>query len=199
MARKTFFYGRVSSKEQHVDRQVEAFKKLGAEDRDIFIDKQSGKNLEREKYQALRNTLLRPGDTLVIKELDRLSRNKADIKDELKYYQDNNIRVKILDIPTTLVDFPENQQWVQDMITNILIEVLSSIAQEERLKIRRRQREGIDAALRKGVQFGRRPVEKPENWDEVISIWKKGEITAVKAMELTDMKKTTFYKMLKEN
>lgn len=198
MASKTFYYGRVSSKGQHEDRQIEAFKKLGADDRDIIIDKESGKDFNRSGYLALRNSMLRSGDTLVIKELDRLSRNKADIKKELEYFKASGIRLKIIDIPTTMIDFPEGQEWVLDMVNNILIEVLGSIAEEERNKIKKRQREGISAALDKGVEFGRPKAEIPENWNEVISQWKNGDITAVKAMKLTGTKKTTFYKLLKQ-
>ena len=95
MQGKTFYYARVSSKEQNLARQLEAFHKLGADDRDIVTDKESGKDLSRPGYQALKTTILRPGDTLVIKSLDRLSRNKADIRNELLFYQDNNIRHRL--------------------------------------------------------------------------------------------------------
>jgi len=101
----------------------------------IIVDKCSGKDTEREGYQYLKKQILRSGDTLVIKELDRLSRSKSDIKQELEYFKFNGIHVKILDIPTTLTDFPPEQIWVMDMINAILIEVLGSIAENERLKI----------------------------------------------------------------
>lgn len=198
MSNKTFYYARVSTKEQHLDRQIKAFKDMGADDRDIILDKQSGKNLDRTGYNALRNTMLRNGDTLVIHSLDRLSRNKADIKNEIEYFKNNNIRLKVLDLPTTLVDFPDGQQWVQDMINNILIEVLSSIAQNEREKIKTRQAEGIATAKEKGVAFGRPKAEKPENWDNVIGEYKQGLMTATKAMELLGLKRTTFYKLLNQ-
>ena len=198
MNNKTFYYARVSTKEQHLDRQIKAFKDMGADDRDIILDKQSGKNLDRTGYNALRNTMLRNGDTLVIHSLDRLSRNKADIKNEIEYFKNNNIRLKVLDLPTTLVDFPGGQQWVQDMINNILIEVLSSIAQNEREKIRTRQAEGIATAKEKGIAFGRPKATKPENWDSVIGEYKQGLMTATKAMELLGLKRTTFYKLLNQ-
>lgn len=198
MSNKTFYYARVSTKEQHLDRQIKAFKDMGADDRDIILDKQSGKNLDRTGYNALRNTMLRNGDTLVIHSLDRLSRNKVDIKNEIEYFKNNNIRLKVLDLPTTLVDFPDGQQWVQDMINNILIEVLSSIAQNEREKIKTRQAEGIATAKDKGVAFGRPKATKPENWDSVIGEYKQGLMTATKAMELLGLKRTTFYKLLNQ-
>ena len=181
---KTYYYARVSSKGQNLDRQIEKFKKLGADDRDIITEKKSGKNIEdREAYKAMRNQLLRNGDTLVIASLDRLGRNKSNIKEELEFFKSNNIRVKVLDIPTTMIDFPQGQEWVLDMVNNILIEVLGSIAEQERETIKKRQAEGIAAAKRKGtVKFGRPKATKPNNWDEVIIQWKNKEITAVKAM-----------------
>ena len=107
MNARTYYYARVSTREQNLDRQIEAFKKLGADDRDIITDKESGKNLERTGYQALKLNILRPGDTLVVKSLDRLSRNKMDIRNELQYFKENGIRLKIIDLPTTMMDLPE--------------------------------------------------------------------------------------------
>ena len=200
MASKNFYYARVSSKGQNLDRQIERFKELGADDRDIITEKKSGKNVEdRQAYLALRDQILRAGDSLTVVSLDRLGRNKQQIKEELEHFKANDIRIKVLDIPTTLIDFPEGQEWVMDMVNNILIEVLGSIAQQERETIRKRQAEGIAIAKKKGsVQFGRPKTQKPENWDDVISQWRAGQITAVKAMELTGLSKTTFYKLVKE-
>lgn len=147
-------------------------------------------------YQALKNGMLREGDTLVVKSLDRLSRNKSDIKRELEYFKENNIRLKIIDIPTTMMDLPEGQEWVFDMVNNILIEVLGTIAQQERETIKTRQSEGIAVAKAKGVKFGRPQAAYPDNWLPVIKRWKSGEITATKAMELTQTKRTTFYKLV---
>lgn len=194
MKNKTFYYARVSSKEQNLSRQIEAFKKLGADEREIICDKESGKSLERPGYQALKNTILRNGDTLIIKSLDRLSRNKADIKKELQYYKDNNIRLKIIDLPTTMTELPEGQEWVFDMVNNILIEVLGAIAEQERETIRKRQREGIDAAKAKGKHLGRPKFVKPDNWNEVLLRWRKKEITARQAQKELGVSKSTFYK-----
>lgn len=195
MEQRTYYYARVSSKEQNLDRQFAAFAALGAQERDIITDKESGKDLDRAGYTALKNALLRRGDTLVIKSLDRLSRNKADIKTELQYFRKNGIRLKVLDLPTTLIEYPAGQEWVLDMVNNILIEVLSSIAQQERETIRQRQAEGIAAAKAKGKRFGRPKAQKPDNWNEVIARWKAGEITAVEAMRQTGVKRSTFYKL----
>jgi DNA invertase Pin-like site-specific DNA recombinase len=198
MSSKIFYYARVSSKTQNEDRQIQAFKSMGADDRDIIIDKESGKDLIRPGYMALKTTMLREGDTLIITELDRLSRKKSDIKKELEYFKENNIRLKILNMPTTMVDFPEDQSWVQDMVNNILIEVLGSIAEDERNRIRKRQEEGIAAAKAMGVKLGRPTVQLPSNWEATIRRWKNGDIKAVEAMKLTGIKKNTFYKLVKE-
>ena len=164
MENRVYGYARVSSKEQNEDRQLNALLEFGVSRENIITDKVSGKDISREGYMYLKNSLLRDGDTLVIKELDRLSRNKSDIKKELEYFKEHNIRVKILDIPTTLADFPDGQQWVLDMINNILIEVLGSIAEAERIKIKQRQREGIDSARKRGiVKFGRPKANIPDN------------------------------------
>ena len=146
-------YMRVSTKSQNLNRQEDALLEFGVEKDNIFADKESGKNFDREKYQEMKSILKR-NDVLVIKELDRLGRNKEMIKEELEYFKDNGIRVKILNIPTTLIDFPEGQEWVIDIVNNILLEVMSSIAEEERKKIKERQAEGIAAAKAGGVKFG---------------------------------------------
>lgn len=196
MKSKTFYYARVSTKDQNLDRQLAVFHNMGADDRDIIVDKESGKDFNRAGYQALKDGMLRDGDTLVVKSLDRLSRNKSDIKKELEYFKANNIRLKIIDIPTTMMELPEGQEWVFDMVNNILIEVLGTIAQQERETIKSRQAEGIAVAKAKGVKFGRPQAAYPDNWLPVIKRWQSGEITATKAMELTQTKRTTFYKLV---
>lgn len=195
MDSRTYYYARVSSKEQNLDRQIAAFNTLGAQEREIITDKESGKNLERAGYQALKNAMLRKGDTLVVKSLDRLSRNKRDIKNELQYFKDNGIRLKVIDLPTTMMELPAGQEWVFDMVNNILIEVLGTIAEQERETIRKRQAEGIEAARQKGKKLGRPSLIIPANWKEVYASWKGGEITAKEAMERTSTKRSSFYKL----
>ena len=194
MNSKTYYYARVSTTEQNLDRQLDIFHSLGAEDRDIITDKQSGKDLDRPGYTALKTTILRPGDTLIIKSLDRLSRSKLDIKNKLQYFKDNNIRIKVIDFPTTMLDLPEEQSWVIDMVNNILIEVLSSIAEQEYHTIHKRQSEGIAAAKAKGKHLGRPKLIKPENWDFVISEYRLSRITAKEAMTRLNLKRSSFYK-----
>ena len=132
--KKIYGYARVSTREQNLDRQIKALLERGVDERDIVTDKASGKSLEREGYQMLKSRMLRDGDVLVIKSLDRLSRNKTHIKQELEYFKNHHIRVMVIDLPTTLIELPEGQEWIFEMINNILIEVLASIAEQEKGK-----------------------------------------------------------------
>ena len=193
---KIFGYARVSTKEQHLDRQIKALLDYGIDERDIVTDKASGADLDRSGYQVLKNSMLRDGDTLVIKSLDRLSRNKEHITQELRYFKEHHIQVRVIDLPTTMIQLPTGQEWVFEMINNILIEVLSSIAEQERLTIRQRQAEGIAAAKAKGKHLGRPKIEFPVNWDTVYKRWESGEITAVAAMQELGVKKSTYYKLV---
>ena len=188
-------YARVSTQNQHEDRQLAAMREYGVATSRIIVEKQSGKDFDRPGYQNLLRQL-RAGDTLVIKSLDRLSRNKLDIKTELEYFKSEGIHLKVLDLPTTLIDLPDEQSWIFDMINNILIEVLSSIAEQERLTIHQRQREGIEAAKLKGKHLGRKPTLYPQNWNELYTLWLKGDITAKEFMRRTGLKKSTFYRMI---
>ena len=138
-----YFYARVSSRDQSLGRQIQEFKKMGYIEECLYCDKASGKDFDRPEYIKLK-AVLRDGDELVVKELDRLGRDKEMIKSELRELKGMGVIVRILDIPTTLIDFGE-QDWIGDMVTNILLEVLSSVAEQERKKIKARQREGIDA------------------------------------------------------
>ena len=183
-------------KEQNLDRQIAAFVAMGAEEREIITDKESGKSLDRSGYQAPKNVILRKGDTLAVKSLDRLCRNKTDIRNELQFFKDQGIRLKVIDLPTTMMDLPEGQSWVFEMVNNILIEVMGTIAEQKRLTIKQRQAEGIAAAKAKGKRFGRPAIITPENWREVYASWKGGEITAKTALGLTHLKRTSFYKLV---
>ena len=191
-------YARVSSTEQNLDRQILALKEF-VSDENIVVDKASGKSTEREGYQALKGIFgLREGDTLYVTSLDRLSRNKEDIKRELQWFKEKKVRLKILDLPTSLEEVPQGQQWILEMIQNVLIEVLSSIAEQERLTIRKRQREGIDAAKKAGKHLGRPVLSVPDNFAEVYLQWKRRDITARKAMEILGMKSSSFYRKVRE-
>ena len=126
-----------------------------------------------------------------------IAENKKDIANELKYFKDNNIRLKVLDLPTTMTDVPQGQEWVIEMVNNILIEVLGTIAEQERATIHKRQAEGIESAKKAGKHLGRPVTIKPENWEEVIKLWEKGSIAAKEVMNRTGVKKSTFYKLCK--
>ncbi len=195
MDNRIYGYARVSSREQNEDRQIEALKNFGVSTENIIVDKCSGKDTEREGYQYLKRQILRSGDTIVIKELDRLSRNKNDIKHELEYFKEAGVRVKILDIPTTLTDFPPDQMWVMDMINAILIEVLGSIAENERNKIRTRQREGIEAAQKKKMKFGRPRMELPENFETVSAKVRAKEITVSQTVKILNISRSSYYRL----
>ena len=190
-------YARVSSTEQNLDRQLLALGEyVPAEN--IVVDKASGKDLDRPGYQALKGLFgLRAGDTLYVMSLNRLSRRKEDIKGELQWFRDHEIRLKVLDLPTTLIDVPEGQAWIMEMVTNILIEVLASIAEQERITIKKRQRQGIDAAKKKGRHLGRPRIEISAAMLEVVEQWQQGQITAKEAMQRTGLKRSTFYLIVK--
>ena len=198
MEKRIFGYARVSSKEQNLYRQVLALKKYVEQDK-ILVDKASGKDLNREAYQALYGSLgLRAWDVLDITSLDRLSRNKEEIKQELQWFKSHKISLKILDLQTSLIEVPEGQEWIQEMVQNILIEVLASVAQQERITIHQRQREGIEAARKKGKQCGRPEVKTPDGFEEIYWKWNRGEITAKRAMQKLGLKRSTFYRMVKK-
>ncbi len=195
---KIYGYARVSTQEQNLDRQLIELKKYVPEN-DILVDKASGKDTDRPSYQALKGALgLRSGDVLYITSLDRLSRNKNDIKKELEWFKEHGIRLMILDLPTSMIEVPEGQSWILDMITNILVEVLSSIAEQERLTIRRRQREGIDAARAKGKHLGRPYIEMPEEFPEIYEEWKAGKIIAKRAINILGISSSSFYRLVKK-
>ena len=203
-------YARVSTSEQNLDRQLQALSQYVEPDM-IVTDKASGKSLSRPGYQSLKVGIgkLVEGDTLYIKSLDRLSRNKEDLKKELQYFKDKGIKVKILDMPTTMTDLPAEQAWIGDMITNIMIEVLSSIAQNERETTRQRQLEGLAAmptdnttgkkiSRRTGKPIGRPPITYPKKWESVYKDWQEKKITARQAMRLLNLKTNSFYKLVSQ-
>jgi len=197
MCKKIFGYARVSSKEQNLDRQVSELLKHVPDQEDIFTEKASGKDTDRPEYQRLKQ-IVRKDDTIIIKELDRLSRRKKDIVAELKYFKDKGVKVVILDIPTTkmlLSDELKSSEWVIEMINNILIEVLATIAEQERKKIRARQKEGIRLAKEKGKHLGRpKKVDiKDADTQEIIKQVLDGKLTVVKASEMLGISRPYFY------
>lgn len=196
----TFGYIRVSAKDQNENRQIDSLKKYVPEERHLYVDKASGKSFERPQYQALKTTL-RSGDTLYIHSLDRLGRNKVEIKKELEELAKKGVTVRILDIPTTLTDYSEFgtlQKSIMDMINTLLVEVLATIAEGELIRNKERQHEGITAAKARNVKFGRPVKNFPDSWPEDYKTWKAGEVTAVSLMKKYGMSKTAFYRKVKE-
>lgn len=197
-------YGRVSSKDQNPDRQIESLKRYVPNVRDIYIDKKSGKDFEREEYKKMKDRL-RAGDTVYIHEFDRLGRNKEQILAELKDFKERGVTVRILNVPSTLSDFSAlgNDDLQKALITamnNMLIEVLAIMAENERKTILRRQREGLESAKKKGVKLGRPSVKKPITWDEDMKAWAAGNVTAVALYrDKYKMSKSAFYKLVKND
>ncbi len=196
MKNKIFGYVRVSSKEQNEDRQLIAFKDFGIDERDIYIDKQSGKDFNREQYNILKH-ILRENDVLVIKSIDRLGRNYNMIIDEWKDIT-KNIKADIVVLDMPLLDTRNNKDLLGTFISDLILQILSYVAEQERTFIKQRQKEGIAVAKNNNVKFGRPKIEKPQNFDNVVSKWKKKEIKAKEAMELLGLKPNTFYNLVKE-
>ena len=193
-----FGYARVSSEGQNQERQIDALKQYVPEE-NIVVDKISGKSLERPGYQALKGALgLRRGDILYVSSLDRLSRSKADIKSELIWFKEKGISLRVLDLPTTMIEYPADQEWIRDMTNNILIEVLASMAEIERVRIRQRQREGIDAAKRRGKHLGRPEKGFPENWDYYYTQYRKGVFTRRHVMDELEITEDRFKYLMKK-
>ena len=190
---KVYGYIRVSSADQNEDRQLVALRSCKVPECNLFVDKQSGKDFQRKGYLALKNQMLRPSDTLVIKEMDRLGRDYSAIKDEWLDIQHMGVDIVIIDTP--ILNTKEKSDLEKNLICSIVFELLAYTAEKERRKIRIRQSEGIRLALDKGVKFGRPETTLPDNYAEVIDLWHSNQITAVEAMKRLDMKKTTFYKL----
>lgn len=199
MAAKTYYYARVSSTSQNLARQIAAFKADGADDHDIIAEKKSGKDMDRPEYQAMKIHMLRPGDTLVVMSLDRLGRNKQAIKDELDYYKKHDIRVRILDLPTSNFKPAKGQEWILDMVNNIIIEVLASQAEQERLTIRKRQAEGIATAKAAGKYKGRQPLQlDEEQFQECYKMYMSREISKSEMAKKLGISRPTLDRHLKK-
>ena len=190
-----YFYCRVSSKDQNLDRQIMMLKKYGEPD-EIFCDKQSGKNFVREDYLRLK-AKVKAGDRIVVEELDRFGRNKREIKQELEWFKEHKVIIVILEIPTTMVDW-KGQEWLAELVNNIIIEVLGTIAEQERIKNLKRQAEGIEAMKLRGDwdKYGRPKVDIPE-FDIYYELQRAGEITVKEACEKLGIGRTTWYNILK--
>lgn len=189
-------YARVSTKEQNEQRQLIALRQFGIGNRQIYVDKQSGKDFERERYKRLVRKL-KSGDTLVIKSIDRLGRNYEEILEQWRYLtKEKSVAIVVLDMP--LLDTRQNRDLIGTLIADIVLQLLSYVAQTEREFIRQRQAEGIAAAKARGVQFGRKPMERPALFGEVKKRWQDGEISARQAAKILKITHRTFLLWAKE-
>ena len=191
---RQYGYVRVSTEKQNTDRQYQALLEYGVDERNIVEDKVSGKDFNRDGYILLKTKMLRAGDSLVIKELDRLGRDKKKKKKELQELKEMNVFVRVLDIPTTLVDL-KDQQWVSEMVTNILIEVMGSLATQERLKIHQRQAEGIAIAKASGKHLGRPFQPLPADYFSVMVQVYERKLKGVEAQSQLGLGRTTYFKL----
>lgn len=203
MTNRIFGYTRVSTKDQNEARQIESLTAAGVDNRDLFIDKASGKDFNREQYQVLKRSL-RAGDTLFIHSLDRLGRDKDGILDEwAAITKEIGADIVVLDMP--LLDTRKYKDSVGSFVTDLVLQILSWIAKDERDRIKKRQREGIDAAQQQGKHLGRprkdlasMAAADREAFESEYNVWKAGEQSAVQTFNNLGMTKTTFYKLVKE-
>ena len=190
-------YIRVSSKEQNEDRQYIAMSEFGIQNENIILDKQSGKNFERPGYIQLISKL-KPGDTLVIKSIDRLGRNYAEILEQWRYLtKERQVAIVVLDMP--LLDTRQGRDLTGVLIADIVLQLLSYVAETERTFIHQRQAEGIAAAKLRGVQFGRKPKEKPPEYPAVLEVWRRKELSARAAAARLGVTHKTFQKWAEQD
>ena len=196
MSNKKFGYARVSTAEQNEDRQVLELLEYGIEERDIYVDKQSGRSFERTNYMSLRNSILRNGDILVVKSIDRFGRNYSGIRAEWEYLT-KTLGVDIVVLDTPILDTTRYKDLLGSVITDIVLAVLSFGAQLEVDTKSKAQAEGIAAAHLKGVKFGR-PKCSVKDWDIYYPKWKQGKITAVECYRQLGVSASTFYRLVHE-
>ncbi len=187
---QVYGYVRVSSKDQNEDRQLCAMNSLKIDRKNLFIDKQSGKNFERVNYKRMVRRL-RADDLLYIKSIDRLGRNYAEIQEQWRILtKEKKIDIVVLDMP--LLDTRCGKDLMGTFISDIVLQILSFVAENERTNIKQRQAEGIAAAKARGVRFGRPPSSLPDNFHHIYQMWRNGEITGTAAAKACGMPLSTF-------
>ena len=193
---KIYGYARVSTREQNEQRQLVALKKAGVKTQNIYVDKMSGKNFERTEYLKLVDILCE-GDLLYILSIDRLGRNYEEIQNQWRgLTKDIKVDICVLDMP--LLDTRKDKDLMGTFIADLVLQILSFIADNERKNIRMRQKQGIDAAKARGVKFGRPNVSLPEDFYEIIEQCEKGEINKKEGIEKSGVSSSTFYRRLRE-
>ena len=192
----TYGYARVSSQEQNEERQLIALKKAGVRRKTLYIDKQSGKDFQRPQYQRMLQRL-KKDDLLCIKSIDRLGRNYGEILGQWRLLtKEKGVDILVLDMP--LLDTRNGKDLMGTFLSDIVLQVLSFVAENERESIRQRQLEGIEAAKERGVQFGRPVVPAPEDFPAIISEWESGQLPFAEALAQTGLSRGTFYRRLRE-
>ena len=190
-------YGRVSAKDQNLGRQLEIFKQEGIEERDIFVEKESGRQFDRPVFRSLVDNILREGDMLVVTELKRFGRNYREIYQEWYHItKEIGADIKVTSMP--ILDTSQSKELLGQVITDVVLAVLAYMADEDWSERRELQRQGIAVAKKDGVHLGRPKVEFPEDWDEHYNMWKARIITAREAMERMGLKKDSFYRLVKK-
>ncbi|MDO4438307.1 MAG: recombinase family protein [Eubacteriales bacterium] len=188
---REFYYVRVSTKDQNEDRQLLAIKGLNIPERNIFIDKQSGKDFNRPKYQQLLSQM-KKDDLLYVKSIDRLGRNYDEILEQWRILtKEKAIDIVVLDMP--LLDTRIGKDLMGTFLSDIVLQILSFAAENERASIRQRQAEGIVVARARGVRFGRPPIPLPDNFYQIYNAWRNKEIILGQAANLCNMSGGTFY------
>lgn len=189
-------YVRVSSREQNIDRQMTAMKEQGIAKEKIFVDRATGKNFNRKGYKRMMRKV-KPGDEIFIKSIDRLGRNYDEIITQWKIItKDKAIHIVIIDFP--LLDTRKHVNGLTGtFIADLVLQVMSYVAQIERENTHKRQLEGIREARKRGVRFGRRPIAKPDNFDEVAALWQNGQVSLRAGAKLLNVSHATFSKWLK--
>lgn len=196
MSSKVYGYVRVSTRGQNEDRQVIAMQNYGIADEQIVVEKQSGKDFDRPIYRRLLRRM-RTGDTLVITSLDRLGRNYDEIQEQWRFIsKERGIAIVVLDMP--LLNTKENAELIGQFITDLVLQLLSFVAQTERESIRTRQREGIEAAKARGVRFGRPRLQLPEGFSTIVKKWREGAFTAQEAAQRLGFSRSTFFRRVRE-
>lgn len=195
MPGKTYGYIRVSSTDQNEDRQVIALRERLVPEEDIYMDKQSGRDFERPQYKRLVGRL-KPGDLLYVLSIDRLGRNYEEIQNQWRLLT-KGLCVDICVIDMPLLDTRNGRDLMGTFIADLVLQILSFVAQNERENIRKRQEQGIAAARARGVRFGRPPLALPENFSAIVTAWEEKRLSLVEALSLCGMSEATFYRRLR--
>ena len=194
---KIYGYVRVSSVDQNEDRQMIEMQRVGVPENNIYIDKQSGKNFDRPNYKRLVRKL-KEGDLLYILSIDRLGRNYEEIQNQWRILtKEKGIDIVVIDMP--LLDTRQGKDLMGTFIADIVLQILSFVAQSEREKIKERQEQGIAAAKARGVRFGRPEKEVPEDFAQMVKAWEKKKLPLTELLQKCDMSEATFYRKLREH